>query len=569
MKKPLLNELTLREKIGQMVHVRPHHIYVDKETGNAQTQEKAKEIIEREQYGSLWVEDAYGYAKFTDVSGAVERARSSISEYDESGKTVFPYSSRHKKWVDEQSKLFKIPPLATGDFSRGAGRNYKDFEMVSSLITMGATGDTELAYQMGRCIAKELRCAGVNWRWSPVVDIANRFTCTVCRTFVQNDADKMIAFANAHIKGMQDEGVAASAKHFPGGDRIEHRDSHFCPATINSTMEEWWNEQGKIFKGIIDGGVYSVMVAHKSFPAYDDRKIGDLYVPSTLSKKIVTDLLKGELGFKGVVITDDIGMGGVRAMYDYETLVVELVNAGNDVLLSSEPETVDIIEKAVKDGRISEERIDDAAQRILDMKEKLGLFDESYGELAYTSQEALAETRRVDTLVAEKSITLLRDRNNLFPIDREKTKRISIIVSSHYEKYIENLEVFKEELEKRGASVYMQRRLSDFDELKRISDNSDLIIYSAYVDMHTPMGGPFLFGEECGTYFHAFSSGAEKSMGVSMGYPYVHFDVMENARTFVNTYSLNEKSIRALVRAMYGEIPFEGVSPVNLDDCRR
>jgi beta-glucosidase len=191
------------------------------------------------------------------------------------------------------------------------------------------------------------------------------------------------------------------------------------------------------YKACVDAGTTMLMPSFNSLNG----------VPAIANPWLMKKILKEEWGFKGVVITDDIGMGGVRAMYDYETLVVELVNAGNDVLLSSEPETVDIIEKAVKDGRISEERIDDAAQRILDMKEKLGLFDESYGELAYTSQEALAETRRVDTLVAEKSITLLRDRNNLFPIDREKTKRISIIVSSHYEKYIENLEVFKEELD--------------------------------------------------------------------------------------------------------------------------
>lgn len=570
MKKPQLCELTLREKIGQLVHVRPHHIYVNPQTGHAQEEERVKEIIDKEQYGSLWVEDLYGYAEYTALGAEIERRKSGISEFDVASDKAFePLSLRHKKWVDEQSRLFRVPPLTTGDYSRGAGRNYKDFDMVSPLVTVGASGDESLAYELGRCVARELRCAGINWRWAPIVDIANRFTCTVCRTFVQNDTEKMIAFANAHIKGMQDEGVAATAKHFPGGDRTEHRDSHFCPATVNSTLEEWWSEQGKIFKGVIDAGVYSVMVSHKSFPAYDDRKIGELYVPATLSKKIITDLLKGELGFSGVVITDDIGMGGVRAMYDYETLVTELVNAGNDVLLGAEPETGDIIEKAVREGRIPVSRIDDAAQRVLDMKEKLGMFEVSYGVLDYDCKSAREETAKVDTKICEKSIHLLRDGNRLFPLDENKIKRVSIIVSSHYEQYSDDLELMKKEFEMRGASVYMQRRLNGADELKAIAAKSDLIIYSSYVDMHTPMGGPFLFGDECRTYFYAFSHGAEKSVGISMGYPYIHFDIMANARTFINTYSKNPRSITALVKAMYGEIPFEGVSPVNLEDCRR
>ena len=137
-----------------------------------------------------------------------------------------------------------------------------------------------------------------------------------------------------------------------------------------------------------------------------------------------------------------------------------------------------------------------------------------------------------------------------------------MIISTHHESFTKNLEVLKEAFNKRGIEVYMQRRLKSTAELKEISDNSDLIIYAAYVNMHAPQGYPRLFGVEAHSFYYAFNHGKEKSIGVSFGYPYIHYDTMENADVFINAYNPQPETMEAFVAAILGEIPIVGNSPV-------
>ena len=161
-------------------------------------------------------------------------------------------------------------------------------------------------------------------------------------------------------------------------------------------------------------------------------------------------------------------------------------------------------------------------------------------------------------------MVLVRDRKNMLPLKKENIKKVSVIVSSHFDGIIKTLEPLKNALEERGLEVHIQRRLKSTAELKEISDNSDLIIYAAYVAMHMPAGYFRLFGEECQTFYHAFKYGKEKSVGVSFGYPYIHYDSMEGVDAFVNANSLDRDSQEAFVKALFGEIGFEGKSPVRL-----
>ncbi len=563
MKKPLLSEMTLREKIGQCLLPYQWDIYCTKnydlgETGELELrpEEEVRAILEKEQFGTFWAEQIWVQnAKLTDLA-------------EDWGKRV--PSERQKKFMQKQIDMQKIPALSAGDAEAGCGHVFEDCSRTPRALAIGATDSEELAYEVGACIAKEYRCGGINWLWSPVVDIHGRFSISTLRSFAPDNPDRMIALANAQIRGIQDNGVAAGAKHFPGGDRFEYRDSHFCKAMNSSTMEEWWAEQGKIFQGVIDGGVYSIMIGHHAFPAADDTKINDSYIPSTLSKKIITELLKEKMGFKGVVITDGIVMAGLFSTYPYETLIVELVKAGNDVILGSLPGSGDILEKAVLDGKLSEERINDACQRVLDMKEKLGLFNDDYRNLpTYKASDITPHTAEVCREVARKSMTLVRDRKGMLPLNKEEIKNVAIICSTHHDPFFDQLQVLKKEFENRGAKVHLQRRLNGNDEIAKLAQENDLILYAAYVDGHKPMGGQALFGEECKTYIHAFTSGREKSLGVSFGYPFIHYDIMENADAFVNAYSPEENTMKAFAEAIYGEIPFKGVSPFNLTPSRR
>ena len=307
------------------------------------------------------------------------------------------------------------------------------------------------------------------------------------------------------------------------------------------------------------------MVSHIAFPAIDDELIKGKYVPSTISKKVITDLLKNEMGFDGVVITDALRMAGVFNLFPYDELIIRFVNAGNDVLLDVLPDTGKIIKKAVEEGKISEERIDDACRRILDMKEKIGMFEDGYTLVKGVSEEVTPKTRELNMEIARKAVTLIRDRNDLLPVDKNKVKKVKVICSAHSDELFDQLDVLKKEFEKRGAEVSIQRRLSNGRELKKISAEYDLILYAATLDFHAPWGMTSFYNEECITFMFACSSGNEKSIGISFGHAYIHYDFMENVNTFINTYGRGPELMKALVEAIYGEIEMTGESPVPID----
>ncbi len=555
MKKPLLSELTLQEKIGQMLLCYQDLINRKGEVDNnlVRTREERDEILRNEKFGVLWAQ----------TSRATRGVTVDIAE----GLKEPVDSKEFGQWIQEESDVYKIPALTALDAeTEGAGSLFTDLTTTCRPTAMGAANSEELAYEMGAAIARELRCAGVNWRWTPVVDMTNPRSHQILRAY-SSDPDKTIKLATAHALGMQSEGVAATAKHFPGGNpkSQDMRDSHFCPTYLDSSYDEWWEDQGRVFQALIDNGVYSVMVGHKGFPAVDDEMIEGRYIPSTISKKIITDLLKEKMGFKGVVITDGIVMAGLYSLFPYEELIVRLVNAGNDVILGVQRNTGKIIEKAVQDGRISESRIDDACQRVLDMKEKLGMFEDGYRHIKSTSEIEAPKTKELNIKVARNAVTLIRDRENFLPIQKDKIKNVTIICSAHVDFFYDDLEKYlKPQFEARGANVRLQRRLSSNDEMAEIAQSSDLIVYAIFYAMHMPMGAPGLYDKELKTYIHAFTAGKEKSIAVSFGYQYTHYDILENANTFVNTYGLSPDLMQACVEGIYGEIPFVGESPVPL-----
>ncbi len=553
MKKPKLTELTLREKIGQLLLGYQYDINrkTEVDANILRTPEEKKEFLENEKYGTLWAQTGH-------VSMGTDMA-----EESHSGGNL---SRSFGEWIVEESNCYKIPALTALDAEQnGAGMLFPDLTTVCGPMAISAANDEKLAFELGAAVARELRCAGVTWRWAPVVDLACRFNPSMQRSFSADNVEKQIRMGVAVANGMQSEGVAATAKHFPGGDEVEYRDSHFASTCNSSTYEQWMERQGKVFQGMIDSGVYAVMTGHKAFPAVDDTMIKGRYIPTTTSRKIVTELLKEKMGFKGVVITDGIVMGGLYSLYSYEELIINLVNAGNDVILGVKPHTGEIIEKAVSDGIIPEERINDACQRVLDMKEKLGMFEDGYCQMKYKAEEVIPKTKKISDEICRRGITLLYDKNKLLPLDKEKIKTVTIICSAHVDFFYDNLiEYMKPEFEKRGAKVRVQRRIASFDEMDAIASESDLIIYAAYVNAHQPMGMPSLYGDECRTFLYAFSAGREKSIGVSMGYPYLHYDLITNADTFINTYGRDPSMISAFVEGIYGEMPFTGVSPVRL-----
>ena len=554
MKRPLLTELTLEEKIGQLLMGYQWDINRKSEVDPKiiRTWEEKKAVLEDFKFGSLWAQTGDGN-RGTALNEELNREKD--------------FSDEFGAWIQAESDCYeKIPALTCLDAEReGAGTVFGDLTATCPPPVMGATNDEELVYKMGAAIARELRCAGCNWRWTPVVDLCGRFTTSVLRSYAPHDPEKQARLALAHALGMQSEGVAATAKHFPGGGIVHgegYRDAHFCPTQNAIPFEEWEKTQGKVFQTLIDGGVYSIMISHAAFLAVDDSRVNGRPRPSTISKKVITDLLKNKMGFKGVVVTDAIVMGALFQLLPYDELLIEVVNAGNDIILGTFPQAKEILINAVNSGKIEMSRIDDACSRILDMKEKLGMFEDGYRLVKGKAEDIVPYTKELNMEVARKGVTLMRDRNNIVPFDKNKVKNVTIICSTHADHFVEKLDVLKKEFEDRGAVVTIKRRLVNNEELAAINEKSDLIIYAVYVGPHEPMGPPSLYGEELKTYLYAFSSGKEKSIGVSFGYPYIHHDIMENADAFVNAYGWSPDVMKAFVEGVYGEIEFKGVFPM-------
>ena len=482
--------------------------------------------------------------------------------------TSFSFTTQsYLEWLKPVTEKAKVPVICANDNSGPS--SFKDLSSVTTGLVIGATNDEKLTYDMAHNLAREHALAGYNWIWSPMVDLVSPYMSDIVRPFA-GDADMLIKHGTAFVKGMQDANVAACAKHFPGSDPLEYRDDHVTPSMLNMSFEEWEKGQGRIFQAMIDAGVYTFMTSAVSFPAVDNRQKNGKYYPSSFSKTVITDLLKVKMGFEGVVITDDVNMGGYTSFFGPEDKYIELYNAGHDVLLGVGVDALDIMEKAYNEGRISIERIDDACQRVLNLKEKLGLFDnENRFSFDYTIEEARAATDATNKKIAQKGITLLYDKCNLIPISREKIKKVTIILYSHRISVLKSLEVMKKAFEQRGAKVCLRDKLESFSEINTIAKESDLIVYVGFIGHHAPKGAPSFYDDVFWSLRYAFVEGAEKSVGVSLGYPFIHYDAMADAPAFFNLYCTSPQVQEAFVSALYGEISPVGVSPLDLSvKCR-
>ena len=540
MKKPLLSEMTVKEKIGQMLLFQQGSFtkrYIDGKVVNF-SDDVLIEATRKYQPGCFW------------------RGRPTLEPGEER------LLAEDKEFTARLQEVSKYPVLIGADSENGFAYCYSDATETLGLTSIGAADDVELTYQLNKGVCAENRAAGIRWRWSSIVDIPPRYNGYAEGRHYSTDVDRIVRHATAVMRAAESEGVASHAKHFPGEDPQTTLDNHFSAISIRQSLDEWLAGQGRAFKEMIDAGAMSIMTTHTSFPAVDDEMINGKYVPTTISKKITTGLLREKLGFEGVIITDDLIMASFNTFMPRDELIIRTVNAGNDAILGVTEEDILTIYAAVEDGRIPMSRIDESCQRILDMKEKIGMFDDE--ETPYTDKAtAKAMIEDANRRIAEKAITLLYDRNNLLPVKKEKVKSVALVYISHNESKIENLEAMKEEFEARGASVDIYVCINE--ENKHAIFSHDLTIYVGYISQHNPMGMPSFYGKQMRSFFYAFTEDNDRSIGLSIGHPCIHIDAMGGANTFINAYSPDTLTLRTFVRAIYGEIPFLGTSPFDIE----
>jgi len=467
-----------------------------------------------------------------------------------------------------QSKA-KIPLLITGDLDRGGGDRIKEGTLFQCQMALGAADSEDLAYRLGKAIAVENLAVGYNWTFSPIVDICairDHLRLIAC---VGEDPKQIARITAAEIKGIQENGMAACAKHFPG-DGYDDRDQHLMTSVNFLSEKEWWKRSGYAFQAAIDNGVWTIMNSCIAMPAMD-KECGDPKNPRpvNISKYMTTGILREKMGFKGVIVTDALNMGGVTMHERRPERYLQAFEAGNDLLLFvfHVGELVDYFEKAVKNKRITEQRIDASVSRVLTLKTKLGL----HRKMTKEEKEARLEIFRnspfkKDTVeLAEKSITLLADSKNIIPLKLKKGAKIaSVLITNRKEEF--DASIFNNYLVKAGYNVVPLLNPDAEDMYSRVANKEfDLVITSLFFPVQwgwaTPrMHGPYIRSLMSGYYL---AHPDVNSIFISFDSPgrLYEIPVMD---PFFATYGASPSAQEAVAKAILGEIAVSGKVTVSL-----
>ena len=303
--------------------------------------------------------------------------------------------------------IAKTPLMITIDGEWGLGMRLDSVKKFPYQLTLGALKDENIIYRMGVVIGEQCKRIGVHVNYAPVVDINNNPNNPVIgyRSFGE-DKEKVSRFGVAYMKGMQDAGIMACAKHFPGHGDVDV-DSHFDLPVINKSMKQLDSMELVPFRAIFEAGVGSVMIAHLSIPAIDNTPNR----ATSISKNNVTDLLRTKMGYNGLTFTDALEMKGVAKYFPSGTIAVEALIAGNDMLClpASVPESIEAIKKAIDDKRLSWDDINEKVKKVLLSKYNLGLNQTQFVDIKNLLQDINAKTDAICYEAAQHSITLLTE----------------------------------------------------------------------------------------------------------------------------------------------------------------
>lgn len=320
--------------------------------------------------------------------------------------------------INALQDLSEIPLLLAADFERGVGNQITNSTLFPPLMALGAADSEVLAYEMGRITAIEGRAMGIHMTYAPVVDVnVNPDNPIINTRSVGEDPDLVTRISLSFIRGCQENGMIATAKHFPGHGDTD-LDSHTLLPTISADRERLDAVELLPFQKAVDAGVEAIMTAHLFVPALDSTPC----LPATLSPVILTDLLRGQLGFEGLIVTDALNMGGVTEEFTTEEAAVKSVMAGVDMLLIP-PEPTRVLEALIQhalEGKIPMSRIDESVRRILKAKARLGLHKNKLVSVGDIGRK-IAPKAHLDQAYRtfESSVTLVKNDDEVLPLNAE------------------------------------------------------------------------------------------------------------------------------------------------------
>ncbi len=471
----------------------------------------------------------------------------------------------------------KIPLLTASNLEYGGNGSAIEGTYYGREMLAAATGDVERAYQLGKVSCSEGAAVGVNWSFAPVVDLDLNYhnPITNVRTF-GSDLQTVIDMGKAYIRGAKEEGVATSVKHFPG-DGVDERDQHLVTSVNYLSCKEWDESYGKIYKEMIEAGTLTVMAAHIALPAYEeyfDQKPCERILPATLSENLLKKLLREQLGFNGLIVTDATPMVGFCSAMDRATAVPLSIENGCDMFLFNRnmEEDFRLMREGYEKGILSDARLEEAVKRILATKAAMHLPEkQEKGQLVPDASPLdILNCETYDRWAkecADEGVTLVKDVQNLLPIDPKKHKRVLLELMGDFPSNKRVCESFVRELEARGfeVTVYEPEGFEVMeDSVESFKSRYDLIFYVGNIETasnktvsrlnwHTMFG----LGNNMPWMVHEMPA-----LFVSVGNPYHLLDA-PMIKTFVNGYCNSEYVIHAVVEKLCGDSEFKGKSPID------
>ncbi len=471
-------------------------------------------------------------------------------------------------------EMNEVPLFITGDIE-GGGHGAASMLHFPNQLGLAAADDLDLSARMLSAVCAESKAFGFNWSFTPVVDVNKMSGSAIVGTrSYGSDVEKIIAQARVHCKILQDYGIAATAKHWPG-EGFDARDQHLV-TTINPLSVEGWHEVfGRIYKSLFEDGVKTVMSAHIALPQYAAQhgiaKGVERYRPASLSKLLNETLLRDEMGFNGLVVSDATLMGGLTSWAARAECVPAVIENGCDVFLFCTDEEKDFqhMMNGLRNGLLSEQRLDDAVTRILALKASLGLHKKSLDERLPPLERARQIVKSaahvaVAQEAADKSITLVKDVNKTLPLTVAKHKRITLVDRGSPSLFPgaprKHMTVLTDGLIERGFEI------TAFDaNVQPSPDNTDLLLYVFATESSLLLSHIYI---DWLAQHQNFKLAMERfwhdvpTVMISFGHPYYLGDA-PRVPTYINAYSSIDAVQLAVVERLLGNMEFEGVSPVD------
>ncbi|HEY3114798.1 MAG TPA: glycoside hydrolase family 3 N-terminal domain-containing protein [Gemmatimonadaceae bacterium] len=536
----VMRSMTLREKAAQIVWP---SVFGDYVSGDSPQWRRLTQYVEQEKVGGFTI----------SVGSPIEVAAK----------------------LNALQSMSKVPLLFGADLEAGAGFRARGGYFVPNAIDLGgaivfppemaigATRDTTLAYEEGRLTALEGRALGIHIAYAPVLDVNNNPDNPVINTRSYGEDPELAArMGVAFIHGLQDHGMIATGKHFPGhGDTGVN--SHLALPVVTVSRSRLDTVELVPFRAAVNAGVGAIMSFHGAMPALDSSN-----VPGTLSPKVLTGLLRGEMGFKGIIISDAMDMRGVLDTYGADEAVKRAIAAGIDVLIQplDVSKTIDAVLAGISEGRYTEARLDSSVKRVLETKRRLGLAQAKLVDLnALRFLVGDSANSQIARTVAERSITLVRDSARQIPLLADSARVLSITIARRADLPAGN--AFNSELRQRLSKLRSEFVATEdaslhFPRLIAAADSADVTIVSSYVGQSwdaTTASAPEAFTN----FVHTLVQRGRKPIVVAFGNPYL-LQQLPWVSTYLVAWGGFPVSQVAAARAMLGASAISGRLPISI-----